>query len=564
MKTILFTILSLLLPALTSAAVVEPRWANETYLSSAGLSANNVALFNYGMDILDSNFGLPFLWQSPKLSSWYAVGLLARNQGGDVQVANKLLANIVTQQYTDETFIGYGTFKDPYYVPYSDGNSLFEPKIYDSFDPNINLFFTIAAMIIDSQFSDLIEASVLENMRKAMYIAVVGDGYRVGGIDDDNLYPGYSNPWYMRVVSAAYVGSLFNDANITYWGEVWAKQAIDLFDEHNSISEFNGGTYAGVTLFAISLAQYTPKNSTIYNAAPRLISTIWDQIAETYNPSLNTLSGPWDRTYGFDLTQYYGILGSAITGLIGLDGSYPMPKPLDGSVHYTDIAIIPMQMVVAPYMEAQITSQAKSKLSALYGDHYYTAQTISPPWDKRPRNYTYWVADGLSAGGVSFDEGVVGGPSINQPSFSPGVILWDAGKGGAGSGYISYYPSNPSCEIVASSTNLTIRYVPTVDWPNSTVSNAIQLSISSLPNFQLNKGAFANGQASLPGLDVSLSGNVVDQGTFSLTFTGDAINSFEYYNLTYSFPSSLSQGNYVPELVVGFTKTTPPSYDLFV
>ncbi len=30
------------------------------------------------------------------------------------------------------------------------------------------------------------------------------------------------------------------------------------------------------------------------------------------------LSGPWDRTYGFDLTQYVGILGSAITGIIGL------------------------------------------------------------------------------------------------------------------------------------------------------------------------------------------------------------------------------------------------------
>ena len=100
------------------------------------------------------------------------------------------------------------------------------------------------------------------------------------------------------------------------------------------MSEFNGGTYAGVSLFALSLAQYCPNNSTIYNAAPRLLSGMWDQIgrlsdyqdlelmavvAETYNPSLATLSGPWDRTYGFDLTQYYGILGSAISGIIGLD-----------------------------------------------------------------------------------------------------------------------------------------------------------------------------------------------------------------------------------------------------
>jgi hypothetical protein len=103
-----------------------------------------------------------------------------------------------------------------------------------------------------------------------------------------------------------------------------------LFDEYGTLSEFNGGTYAGVTLFAMSLAQYLPTNTTLYKHAPRLMSAIWDQVgeseqcgalrqlrkasirgiladtahsAETYNPSLTTLSGPWDRTYGFDLTQ---------------------------------------------------------------------------------------------------------------------------------------------------------------------------------------------------------------------------------------------------------------------
>jgi hypothetical protein len=48
-------------------------------------------------------------WQSAKLSSWYAVGLLARNQGSDADVANKLLANIVTEQFTNTSFVAYGT-----------------------------------------------------------------------------------------------------------------------------------------------------------------------------------------------------------------------------------------------------------------------------------------------------------------------------------------------------------------------------------------------------------------------------------------------------------------------
>lgn len=120
-----------------------------------------------------------------------------------------------------------------------------------------------------------------------------------------------------------------------------------------------------------------------------------------------------------------------------MDGTYPMPKPLDGSVHYTDMAMIPMQMVTAPYAEAQLSSASKAKITTFSGDHEFSVQAISPPFDARPRNYTYWVADGLSAGGVEFDENTVGGPSINQPSFSPGVILWDAGKTAAGSGFIS-------------------------------------------------------------------------------------------------------------------------------
>ena len=114
-----------------------------------------------------------------------------------------------------------------------------------------------------------------------------------------------------------------------------------------------------------------------------------------------------------------------------------MPKPLDGSDHYTDLAMAPMQMLTAPYVESHLSPNVSTKLAKLYSPHMYTAQALSYPYDVRPRNYTFWVDDGWSIGGVEFDESEVGGPSINQPSFSPGVILWDAGKGGTGVGYIS-------------------------------------------------------------------------------------------------------------------------------
>lgn len=51
------------------------------------------------------------------------------------------------------------------------------------------------------------------------------------------VYPVYSNPWYMRVMSATYVGHLTNDANMTHWGNVWASEAITEFDRHGTLSE---------------------------------------------------------------------------------------------------------------------------------------------------------------------------------------------------------------------------------------------------------------------------------------------------------------------------------------
>lgn len=107
--------------------------SHKTWLDSAGLSANNKQLFTYSMDILDNNFGLPLLWGTAKLSSWYAVGLLARQGTGDVALANKVIANLLTQQYTNTSFVGYGTFKSSLTSIYADGDSIYAPSIYNSY-----------------------------------------------------------------------------------------------------------------------------------------------------------------------------------------------------------------------------------------------------------------------------------------------------------------------------------------------------------------------------------------------------------------------------------------------
>lgn len=51
----------------------------------------------------------------------------------------------------------------------------------------------MAFIIIEAKFADSIPDPLLRRMREAMYIAVLGDEDRVGGVNEDNLRPAYTN-----------------------------------------------------------------------------------------------------------------------------------------------------------------------------------------------------------------------------------------------------------------------------------------------------------------------------------------------------------------------------------
>ena len=146
------------------------------------------------------------------------------------------------------------------------------------------------------------------------------------------MYPVYSNPWYMRVMSATYVGNMMNDANMTHWGDVWASEAITEFDRHGTLSEvrsivyiyvqyvhnlqqYNSGTYTGVSLYALSLWGYMPKNSTIVSRAADIITKTWEDVGYFYNPTLHSLGPPWDRAYGYDMVGVSLFLETCIFNL---------------------------------------------------------------------------------------------------------------------------------------------------------------------------------------------------------------------------------------------------------
>lgn len=74
------------------------------------------------------------------------------------------------------------------------GTAAYPEKIYNSWDPNWRGFIGTAFIVGLEEFGDHITPEVTDLMLKSLYNNTLGDEYRVGGVDTDNLYPAYTNP----------------------------------------------------------------------------------------------------------------------------------------------------------------------------------------------------------------------------------------------------------------------------------------------------------------------------------------------------------------------------------
>ena len=74
------------------------------------------------------------------------------------------------------------------------GSIHYAKKIYGSFDPNWRGFVGTTLIMALEEFSGLLSNSTQTLILQSLANATVGDSYRVGGVDSDNLYPSYSNP----------------------------------------------------------------------------------------------------------------------------------------------------------------------------------------------------------------------------------------------------------------------------------------------------------------------------------------------------------------------------------
>ncbi|THX61510.1 hypothetical protein D6D06_00556 [Aureobasidium pullulans] len=387
-------------------------------------------------------------------SAWYAIGLLARNEGDDVANAEKILTAIVDGQYKDPAEQWFGDYQKEPEEPYV-GTEAYPADIYDSWDPNWRGFIGTTFIIGLEEFPHLLSKNVTDLILGSLHNSTVGDSYRVGGVDDDNLYPAYSNPSIMRAFVSGWTGRRLNDSNFTMAGEQYAQEIVDLFTRADTLSEFNSGTYTGVSLFGLTLwAKYLPADSIMTQYGERMIKATWEAVGQLWHPELRNMAGPWDRSYGFDMNRYFSLMALWFWIIMGKEKSSLISRPQIMS-HSADFAYGPLFAVLGEFQASLVPEDVLNALQEFRGEHIFNSSTFSPPFDTYPRNITTWLASNISIGAETFDENVIGGPAINPSTFNPAVIQWNTGKG---VGFITLHASENATTTAVSPGYLELSY----------------------------------------------------------------------------------------------------------
>lgn len=219
-----------------------------------------------------------------------------------------------------------GSFRYGNYQKYPEeptvGTPAYPAVMYKSWDPNWRGFIGTTLIVMLEEFPSLISSDVQELMLESLRNTTIGDSYRVGGVDADNLYPSYSNPAIMRAFVSGWTGRKIGDQNMTDAGEMYAREVIELFERANTLSEFNSGTYAGVSMFALTLwAKYMKADSVMGQKGTEMLVETWKSIGSLYNANLKNVAGPWDRTYGYDMNRYLSILALHVWALVGKENA---------------------------------------------------------------------------------------------------------------------------------------------------------------------------------------------------------------------------------------------------
>jgi hypothetical protein len=384
-----------------------------------------------------------------------------------------------------------------------------------------------------AEFEHLLDPQLVADIEASLARAAVGE-MRRNGTPPDNLILGYTNPQLIGTMMIGWLGDRLNNQTFIEEANTRGEDLYQLFiaNGSNTFSEYNCPTYYGIDIFGLAAAiKYGPKNSSLTKHAPFMLTELWKDIADHYNPYLGNMAGPYDRAYARDMPTHSAILGQFWWGMYGYSRA-PVPWKGNDDFRY-DLAQGPSLALLMATAKSAITPDVEKKLFEPLSEERLVRKTIRNDLKTDTLRYAdSWLSNEMMIGGETLAENVNRGKQ-----FTPAIVHWAADpehKPFPYGGWFSLYPTASTINTTVNARSLSISY------PNATQdgTNVFTYMISGIPPHWSLAGNVVDGFSNLPCLSVNVSAQGLEQQ--STNYWGNVISNQYYYNVTYVVPANYS------------------------
>jgi hypothetical protein len=487
----------------TASILAAPRHPNVASLSKNSREIYLTAM-NWGDQSWDSETKLlrapvPFNTSNPapaeshspnhfmvRESSWYALGLLLRDQPGDRDRAAQILRAVLQQQFSDPGKPWYGTFRRSPEEPDPGSAAV----MWRAYDPNWRVFIGTTFAIILTEYPDRVPADLDRDLLASINHAIEGE------MKQGRLLPSYTNIALMYGSLWDFAAARSHRADWVEQSRQWQESVYKLFQQHESFNEYNSPTYAGTDFYGLALWRDYGTTARMRTMGTEMEAGLWRATADLYNANLRNISGPYDRSYGMDMQSYVSVVGLCLRTVLDQDQA-PLPNldhpPVD---HVADLFFIPNLVV----LDTKIPPDAMKSFRALQSEHQVRRQITDD------RIATAWIGKNVIYGGeiTNHTRGVDG-----TSQFHPVTAQWQMPGGKVGW--------------------IQLTHTPPID--ASATKGQIVITASGDVHFRIFAPGVSSGQLNekmwnLPGLNVSVTADAkdftvnADKQFFDVAYTG--------------------------------------------
>ncbi|CAA9216099.1 MAG: hypothetical protein AVDCRST_MAG77-208 [uncultured Chloroflexi bacterium] len=338
---------------------------------------------------------------------WYAIGLLLRNGPGDHPRALCAIDSSLRTQLDAPGTPHHGTFKRSPEEPEPPAESV----VWKHFDPNWREFVGTLFAIILEDFPDALPAELLAGMEHSLRLAAEGTLQR-------NVTPAYTNIALMSAFLLRYCGDRFGNPAWIEAAEKLAEGVYALYQVDQTFPEYNSPTYYGVNLFALALWRSYSASPVLRRTGEEMEAGCWRDVARFYHAGLRNLCGPFDRSYGMDMTRYAAIVGMWIWASVGEERA-PFPDWRREFGHTNDFCMAP----TVAHVGARVPDDVLPHLLAFRGERQVERVIATDP----RRVATAWLSERLIAGAED-----AGGSKKPSYQYHPATAHWRCPDGSVG------------------------------------------------------------------------------------------------------------------------------------